>query len=130
MFGYSYPVLGAFWTMFIFFLWIMWFFLLFRVIVDIFRSHEMKGLTKAIWLIFVLVLPFLGVLVYVIARGDHMARHDMAEAQAQDEAMRAYVRNVAGSTSSADELVKLADLKAKGVISDAEFAQMKAKIVS
>ncbi len=131
MFAYDYPVLGVFWSMFVFFLWIMWFFLLFKVIVDIFRSHDMGGGAKALWLIFCLIVPFLGVFVYVIARGDGMGKRDMAEAQARSDAFESYVRETAGSGGgSVDQLAKLADLKERGVINDAEFEQQKAKLLS
>ncbi len=135
MLAYSYPVLGAFLTMLWFFLWIIWIIILFRVIVDIFRSRDMGGVAKAGWLLFVIVLPFLGVFVYVIARGHKMAERNVEAAQAQDAAFRSYVRDAAASgtdsgTSTADELSKLADLRARGVISDADFEQQKAKILA
>ncbi len=130
MFAYDYPVLGVFWSLLVFFLWIMWFFLLFRVIADVFRSDDLGGWAKAAWLIFVLFVPFLGVFVYVIARGDDMGRRDMAQAQARDQAFQSYVRDTAGTGGSADELAKLADLRDRGVINDAEFEQQKTKILS
>ncbi len=130
MFAYDYPVLGVFWSLFVFFLWIMWFFLLFRVIADVFRSDDLSGWAKAAWLIFVLLVPFLGVFVYVIARGDDMGRRDMAQAQARDQAFQSYVRDTAGSGGSVDQLAKLADLRDRGIINDAEFEQQKTKILS
>jgi energy-coupling factor transporter transmembrane protein EcfT len=131
MLAYDYPILGVFWTMLWIFLWIIWIFILFRVIFDIFRSHDMGGWAKAGWLIFVIILPFIGVFVYLIARGHSMAERDAQRAQQQQEQFNAYVRDAAASSSSsADELNKLADLKAKGVITDAEFEQQKAKILS
>ena len=126
----SYPLANAFWTMLWFFLWILWFFLLFRIILDIFRSKDLGGWGKAGWLIFVCILPFLGVFVYLIARGSKMTQRDAEDAQAADQAMRAYVRDAAGSGGPADELAKLADLRDRGVISDAEFQQSKAKVLS
>jgi len=126
----SYPLLNAFWTMLWFFLWILWFFLLFRIILDIFRSKDLGGWGKAGWLIFVIILPFLGVFVYLIARGRGMSDRDVQDAQARDQAMRAYVRDAAQESSPADELAKLADLRERGVISDAEFQQSKAKVLS
>jgi len=126
----SYPLLNAFWTMLWFFLWILWFFLLFRVILDIFRSKDLGGWGKAGWLIFVIILPFLGVFIYLIARGGKMTQRDEEDAQARDQAMRAYVRDAAQESSPADELAKLADLRERGVISDAEFQQSKAKVLS
>ena len=130
MLAYDYPVLGVFWSILVFFLWVMWFFLLFRVIGDIFRSHDLSGWGKAAWLIFVLVVPFLGVLVYVIARGDEMGQRDIAQSQAQNQAFRAYVQDAADTGGAVDQLAKLAELRDRGVINDAEFEQQKAKILS
>lgn len=131
MLAYDYPLLGMFWTMLILFLWIMWFFLLFKIIADIFRDHSMSGVAKVLWLIFIILVPFLGVFVYIIARGSSMAERDMAQAQAADQAFQAYVRDAAGSGGgSADQLDKLAGLRDRGVISDEEFAAQKAKILS
>ena len=126
----NYPLLDAFWTMLWFFLWILWFFLLFRIILDIFRSKDLGGWGKAGWLIFVCILPFLGVFVYLIARGSKMAQRDVDDAQAADQAARSYIRDVAQDSSPADQLAKLADLRERGVISDAEFQQSKAKVLS
>jgi Short C-terminal domain/Phospholipase_D-nuclease N-terminal len=122
------PLLDVFWTMAWFFLWILWFFILFRVILDIFRSKDMGGWGKAGWLVFVIILPFLGVFVYVVARGHKMTERDTEDAQARDEAMRAYVRDAAG-TGTADELAKLAELHDRGAISESEFQQGKARIL-
>jgi hypothetical protein len=132
VFAYDYPLLGMFWTMLWFFLWVAWIVLLFRVIVDIFRSRDMGGFAKALWTIFVIVLPFLGVFIYVIARGHKMADRDYEDARAQEAAFRSYVQDAAGATGggTADELSKLAELKAQGVITDAEFAQQKAKLLA
>jgi hypothetical protein len=112
-----------------FFLWILWFFLLFRIILDIFRSKDLGGWGKAGWLIFVIILPFLGVFIYLIARGSKMTQRDVEDAQARDQAMRAYVRDAAAEGSTADELAKLADLRERGVISEGEFQQSKAKVL-
>jgi hypothetical protein len=125
----NYPLLDAFWTMLWFFLWILWFFLLFRIILDIFRSKDLGGWGKAGWLIFVCILPFLGVFVYLIARGSKMAQRDVDDAQAADQAARSYIRDVAQDSSPADQLAKLADLRERGVITDAEFQQSKAKVL-
>ena len=131
MIAYDYPLLGIFWTTLVIFLWIAWFMLLFRVIFDIFRSDDLGGLAKALWLIFVIFLPFLGVLVYVIARGHKITEHDVAHASAQEQAFQSYVRQTAGTTGgTAEELTKLAALKDQGVLSDAEFEQQKAKLLS
>jgi hypothetical protein len=117
------------------FVWIIWIFILFKVIFDIFRSHDMGGWGKAGWLIFVIILPFIGVFVYLIARGRGMGERDIAEAQRRESQFRQYVQETAASTGgggggTADELSKLADLKAKGVITDAEFEQQKAKLLA
>ena len=126
------PLLDVFLSMMWFFLWVLWFFLLFRVIMDIFRSHDLGGWGKAGWLVFVIVLPFLGVLVYLIARGGKMPSHDAAQAKAQDEAFRAYVREAApaNGNGTAGELTKLADLRDHGVISEADFQRGKEKVLS
>lgn len=132
MLGYDYPLLGLFWTMMWWFLWIAWIVLLVKVIADIFRSRDMGGFAKALWAIFVIVIPWLGVLVYLIARGDAMSERDYEQARAQDAAFRSYVQEAAGSSGggTADELTKLAELKAQGVLSEAEFAQQKAKLLA
>ena len=119
--AYDYPLLSVFWSMLWFFLWIMWFVLLFRVVVDIFRDDEMSGWGKAGWLAFTILLPFLGVFVYVIARGKNMGRREMSQARAQQEAFDARIREAAGTqsrTSSIDELAKLSDIRARGDITD------------
>jgi hypothetical protein len=129
--AYDYPLLGMFWTFLWFFLWIAWIVVLFRVIFDIFRSKDMGGWGKALWVIFVVFLPFLGVLVYLIARGHSMSERDYQDAAAQEQAFQSYVRSAAGSGGgSADELTKLADLRDKGVISDAEFQAQNAKLLA
>jgi Short C-terminal domain/Phospholipase_D-nuclease N-terminal len=133
MLAYDYPLLGALWTMFVFFLWIAWFFLLFRVVADIFRSDDLGGWGKTLWLIAVIVLPFLGVFAYVVARGDSMGRRDVDAARAQKQAFDQYVRETAGTAGaggSADELAKLADLRRQGVLTDAEYESQKAKVLT
>lgn len=119
-------VIYAFWIM----LMVYWLFLAFTIVLDIFRSHDIGGFAKAAWLFFVLVLPFLGVLIYLVARGGSMHERQVAQARAQQQAFNNYVREAAGSGSTADELAKLADLKAKGSISDADYEAAKAKILS
>ncbi|MFH9728242.1 SHOCT domain-containing protein [Streptomyces sp. NPDC017254] len=132
----DYPLLDIFWTMLWFFLWIMWFFLLFRIITDIFRDDEMNGWGKAGWLIFCILLPFLGVLVYVIARGSSMTKRDVKHAQASEAAFQDYIRKTAGSSPEgatgghADQLAKLAELKDKGALTEAEFQQAKTKLLA
>ena len=114
MTAYDYPILGIFWTMLWLFLWIAWIIILFRVIVDLFRSKDLGGLAKALWIIFVILAPFLGVFIYVIVRGRSMHERDVEQAQAQHAAFAAYVKDAAGTGGgggTADELTKLADLK-------------------
>ncbi|MEU1201588.1 SHOCT domain-containing protein [Streptomyces sp. NPDC005813] len=128
----DYPLLSAFWTMLWFFLWVMWFFLLFKVVFDIFRDDTLSGWGKAGWLVFVIVLPFLGVFVYLIARGKDMGRRDVEQARAQKKMFDSYVRETAGGsrTSSADELAKLAEMRTRGDITQEEFQQAKALVLS
>jgi type VI protein secretion system component VasK len=119
------------WSMLWFFLFFIWIWILITVFADIFRSHDLSGWAKAAWVIFVIFIPYLGVFVYLIARGHKMSEHAMEAAQAQDAAAKQYIRDAAGTGgSAADELNRLADLKAKGVIDDAEFEKLKAKVVS
>jgi Short C-terminal domain/Phospholipase_D-nuclease N-terminal len=127
----SYPLLNLFWTMFIFFLWVIWIWVLIMVFIDIFRSDDLSGWGKALWFLFVLFIPVLGVLVYLIARGGKMSEHAAQQAQQQDAETRAYIQDAASSpASSADQLAKLAGLRDHGVISDAEFEREKAKVLA
>lgn len=127
----NYPLLDAFLTMLWFFLWILWIFLLIRIFMDIFRSEDMGGWAKAGWSIFVIILPFLGVLVYLIARGSGMAHRDQQQAVAADQAARAYIQSAAGSsTSTAEEINKLAALRDQGVLTEQEFQAQKAKALA
>ena len=125
------PLLDVFLSMMWFFLWVLWIFLLVRIFMDIFRSQDLGGWGKAGWSVFVIVLPFLGVFVYLIARGRKMTEHDVADARAQDKAFRAYVQEAAhgNGAGTAAELAKLADLRDRGAISEAEFQQGKQKIL-
>ena len=130
MLAYDYPLLGLFWSMMIFFLWIAWLMLLFRVFGDIFRSEDMGGFAKALWSIFVIVLPFLGVFIYVMVNGRAMSARDVAHAQQREAEFQTYVRQTAGSGGTADELAKLAALRDSGALTDAEFAAQKAKLLT
>jgi ABC-type multidrug transport system fused ATPase/permease subunit len=129
MLGTQYPLLDIFWTMLEFFLFFIWIFLIITIFMDIFRSHDMKGFTKFIWVLFIIILPLLGALVYLIARGGSMHERSAQQAKQQEQAFQSYVRQAAGGSSAADELAKLTDLKAKGTISDEEFEKAKAKIL-
>jgi hypothetical protein len=127
----SYPVLDVFWTMFEIFAFVVWFWLLFTVLMDVFRSSDLSGWGKAGWTIFVLFLPLIGVLMYLIVRGRSMHRRAAQQAAQQEEAVRGYVREAAGSSaSSADQLAKLADLRQRGVITSDEFQQEKSKVLA
>ncbi|GAB2330217.1 SHOCT domain-containing protein [Streptomyces variabilis] len=132
--AYDYPLLSALLTMLVFFLWIMWFILLFRVIVDIVRDDSLSGWAKTGWMVFTIVLPFLGVFVYVIARGRNMGSRELAQARAQQEALDSYIRETAKGTgertSSVDELARLSEIKARGDISDEEFRRAKEQVLS
>ena len=128
--SYSYPILGAFWTIFMIFLWVIWFWVLITIFIDLFRSHDLNGWVKALWFIFILILPLIGVLVYLIARGGKMHEHAVRDARQQDAEFRSYVQDAAGSPSSADQLAKLADLRDRGVITAEEFDREKAKILA
>jgi len=126
----SHPLLNAFWMMLWFFLWVIWLMLLFRVFGDVFRDRDLSGWGKVGWTFFVCVVPFLGVFVYLIARGHGMAERSMERAQAQQKDFDEYVRKTAGTASPTDELTRLAGLKADGTISEDEFQRAKEKILA
>ena len=131
MLAESWGVGQVLWSFLWFACFFIWIWLLIMVFLDIFRSRDLGGGAKALWIIFVIVLPYLGVFVYLIARGHKMSEHRMQEAQAQDEAMRAYVRDTVRSSSDvASELERLAALKQRGVLTDAEFESQKAKLLA
>jgi len=123
----DYPFLDVLWTMIIFFLWIIWFFLLFRIIADIFRRHDIGGGSKALWLIFVILLPFLGVFVYLIAHSGDMAQRDMASARQSQEQFDDYVKSVASTGGATAEIERAKALLDSGTITQAEFDAIKAK---
>ncbi|MEU9298904.1 SHOCT domain-containing protein [Streptomyces sp. NPDC048269] len=126
----DYPLLNLFWTMLLIFLWVMWFFLLFKVVSDIFRDHSLSGWGKAGWLVFVILLPYLGVLVYLIARGRSMGERDAKQAKEHEEAFRSYVQKTAAAGGgSVEELSRLSALKDKGDITQEEFDRAKARIL-
>ncbi|WP_033260188.1 MULTISPECIES: SHOCT domain-containing protein [Kitasatospora] len=132
----DYPALNLFWTMLWLFLWILWFFLMFKVLTDIFRSHDMGGWGKAGWTIFVIVLPYIGVLVYLIARGKEMGQRDRAIAAKAEGDFQDYIRKAAGTEGQnagprhVDDLARLADLKSSGAISEEEFEKAKQKLLA
>jgi hypothetical protein len=131
--AYDFPLLSAFWTMLWFFLWILWIVLVFRIVLDIFRDDDLSGWAKTGWLVFVVVLPFLGVFVYVIARGKNMGRREVAQARAQQEEFNAYIRETAAGESrpsSVDELARLSEIRARGDITDEEFRRAKEVVLA
>lgn len=127
MIAADYPFLDIVWTMFIFFAWVIWFWILITVFADIFRRHDTSGFSKVLWIIFVIVLPFLGVFIYLIANSDGMAERNIEKAQKQQEQMDAYVKTVAGSGGAAAEIEKAKGLLDSGAITQAEFDAIKAK---
>ena len=128
----SYPLLNLFWTMLEFFVWVIWIWLLIWVFIDIFRSRDLSGWAKALWFLFVLLIPLIGVLVYLIARGGSMHERAAQQAKQEDEETRKYIQQAAASSpaSTADQLAKLADLRDRGVISEEEFQREKAKVLA
>ena len=124
----DYPFLDVMWTMLVFFLWVAWFMLLFRVFGDIFRRRDIGGGGKTLWIIFVIVLPFLGVLIYLIAQHDGMRERSTREAAGQKAAFDDYVRETAGG--SAGEIAKAKELLDQGTITQAEFDAIKTKALS
>ncbi|MFF7765712.1 PLDc N-terminal domain-containing protein [Streptomyces massasporeus] len=132
--AYDFPLLSAFWSMLWFFLWIMWFVLLFRVVLDIFRDDSLSGGAKAGWLAFCVLLPFLGVFVYVLARGRNMGRRETDRARTQQQAFDSYIRETARGgedrPSSVDELARLSEIRSRGDITDEEFRRAKELVLS
>lgn len=130
MLATDYPFLDLMWTMAIFFVWILWFWLLFTVFADIFRRHDLSGLGKTGWIVFAILLPFLGVFIYLIVNHDGMTQRTMDQANAQRAQMDDYVRNVAGSGGAAGEIEKAKGLLDSGAITQAEFESIKAKALA
>ncbi|MFJ8667627.1 SHOCT domain-containing protein [Streptomyces sp. NPDC093600] len=133
----DYPLLNLFLTMLEFFLFVVWFFLLFKIITDIFRSHDLGGWGKAGWSVLIIVLPFLGVFIYLIARGKGMASRDVEQARAADAAFKAYIKDAAATPGSngvtdnhVEDLAKLVDLRAQGAITEVEFQKAKDKLLA
>ena len=131
MLAADYPFLDVLWTMLIFFLWVIWFWILITVFADIFRRHDLSGWGKAGWVIFTVCLPFLGVFIYLISQGDDMAKRNVAQARAQQEQFDDYVRETAGSGGgAADQIAKAKQLLDSGAISQADFDAIKAKALA
>lgn len=127
----SYPLLDVFFYMLWFFLFFIWIWILISIIADIFRSHDLGGFAKALWLIFIIFVPLLGVLVYLIARGHSMQERSVKQALDSQAQFDEYVRQTAASgKSTVDELADLAKLKESGAITDEDYEKAKAKILS
>ncbi|MCX4966152.1 SHOCT domain-containing protein [Streptomyces sp. NBC_00654] len=132
----DYPLLNLFLTMLFLFLWVLWFFLLFKVVTDLFRDHSLNGWAKAGWLILVILLPYIGVFVYLIVRGRSMGERDTKQIKESEAAFRQYVRQAAatedgaGGSSHVNDLARLAELKDKGHISQEEYEKAKAKLLA
>ena len=126
----DYPFLDVIWTMFIFFLWILWFWLLFTVFADVFRRRDISGLGKTGWILFCIFLPFLGVFIYLISQGQHMAERNMEHVQAQQSKMDDYVRETAGSGGAASEIERAKNLLDSGAITQEEFNAIKQKALA
>ncbi len=126
----SYPLLDAFWTIFEIFAFVVWFWVLVVVLTDLFRSRDLSGGAKALWFLFVLFVPLIGLLSYLMVRGSSMHERTERQAQEQEEAFRSYVQNVSEQPNTADQLSTLADLHDRRVISDSEFEQQKAKVLA
>ena len=126
----DYPFLDVMWTMFIFFLWILWFWLLFTVFADIFRRHDISGLGKTGWVLFCILLPFLGVFIYLISQGQHMAERNVSQVRAQQAKMDEYVRETAGSGGAAAEIERAKGLLDTGAITQEEFNAIKQKALA
>jgi hypothetical protein len=126
----DYPFLDVMWSMFVFFLWILWFWLLFMCFADIFRRHDLSGFGKTAWIIFMIILPFLGVFVYLISQSDGMRERNVAQAQAQRQEFDTYVRDAAGSSGAAGEIERAKKLLDQGAINQSEFDAIKAKALA
>ena len=128
----SYPLLNVFWTIFEVFLWVIWIWILIWVFIDIFRSRDLSGGAKALWFLFVLFIPLIGVLVYLIVRGGSMHERSVQLERQQDQEARSYIQHAVSDSpaSTADQLTKLADLRDRGVITQEEFDREKAKVLA
>lgn len=128
LFAADYPFMDVFWSMIIFFFWVIWIWIVVTVLIDIFRRHDIGGWAKAAWVVFVVILPWLGVLIYLIAQHDGMRERRIKEAQAQKAAFDDYVRDAAGG--SADQIARAKELLDAGTITQEEFDSLKAKALA
>jgi hypothetical protein len=129
MLGASYPFADVMWTMLVFFLWVLWFWLLFTVFADVFRRHDISGWVKTLWIIFVIIVPFLGVFIYLIVESKGMAQRNIDRANEAKSQFDSYVRQTAGS-GSAGEIAQAKELLDSGAITQAEFDSLKAKALA
>jgi hypothetical protein len=130
MLAYTFGSGQLLWSMLWFFMFIIWIWILIAIFGDIFRSSDLSGGMKAFWIIFVVILPWLGILIYLIARGSGMQERAIEQAKKNDAQFRQYVQDTAGSGGAADQIAKLNDLKSQGVITDAEFEAQKKKLLA
>ncbi|HKN45160.1 MAG TPA: SHOCT domain-containing protein, partial [Propionibacteriaceae bacterium] len=124
----DYPFMDVLWSMIIFFFWVIWIWIVITVLIDVFRRHDIGGWAKAAWVIFVVILPWLGVLIYLIAEHDGMRERSMKQAQAQRQEFDEYVRDTAGG--SVAEIAKAKELLDSGSITQEEFEAIKAKALA
>ena len=131
VFAADYPFLDIFWTMLIFFFWVIWIWILVTVLIDVFRRHDIGGWSKALWCVFMILLPYLGVFVYLISQGKGMAERRADEIRASQASFDSYVRDVATSESSpTDQIHKAKELLDSGAIDQAEFESLKRKALA
>jgi hypothetical protein len=130
MLAADYPFLDVLWTMLVFFLWIAWFWILITVFADIFRRRDISGVMKTVWIIFTIVLPFLGVFIYLITQNDGMTQRTLDQARAKQAQMDEYVREAAGTGGAASEIARAKDLLDSGAITQTEYDAAKAKTLA
>ena len=130
VFAADYPFLDVFWTMLVFFFWVIWIWILITVLIDLFRRHDISGWGKAAWALFVIVLPYLGVFVYLITQGGKMAERRAEEIRASQASFDSYVRETAGGSAPTEQIAKAKELLDSGAIDQAEFEALKAKALA
>jgi hypothetical protein len=130
IFAADYPFLEVLWTLIVFFLWVLWFWLLISIVGDVFRRRDIGGGKKTLWLIFMLFVPFVGVLAYILVNSDSMAERNLERARAQQAQMDTYVRETAGTGGAAEEIDKAKQLLDSGAITQTEFEAIKAKALA
>jgi hypothetical protein len=128
--GADYPFLDVFWTMLVFFVWVIWIWLLITILVDVFRRHDIGGAKKVLWVIFVILVPFVGVFAYLLVNHDEMATRNVAQMTAQQAQFDSYVQTVAGSSGAAAEIEKAKQLLDSGAITQQEFDAIKQKALA